>query len=256
MARFYRGTKFLMISTTLKTQNNYIPSSISNIFLDLYAEMSTQQNGSLCNANFQTVYTFGGLATVAYTVNNARPTFLTGPSRVTNSSQQNSSLGIASMPSLGVISFYNSSAPFGNQYDFTIFAVLNVNSTSHPGGAFMTDGNYSFWLCGGTSQPLLTSASAVLLTDTFTTGLKVVMIQRNGNNLSIRVNNNTLQTLLQPNTFISNVYLGVGRYNNISYATTPTSFRRLIGYRKAISTDEIIKVRNYLNKLYGTLAYA
>lgn len=245
-----------MISTSLKNQNNYIPSQIPDLYVDLYAEMSTQQDGSLVNANFQGVWAFGGLATTAAT-NGARPTYLTNPPRVTNNAR--TAVAGTAMPSLGVVNFLNNAAPFFNQYDFTIFGVINVNATSHPGGAFMTlrDSSNSVWVCAGSNLPVLTNSTSALLSDTITTGLHVVTIQQNGGaNFSFRIDNRTTLSYGQ-RLFTGDVQFGVGKYNSSTlYSTLPNSFRRLIAYRRALSTDEIIRVRNYLSAVYGTLAYA
>lgn len=250
-----------MISTSLKNQNNYVPSQISNLHFDLYAQMSTLLNGSLVDdtvALSQQISTFGGLA-VTVATNGNRPTYLRNPSRVTNFARTATSPTV--MPSLGVVNFINTAAPIANWYDFTMFGVINVNATSHPGGAFMTarDANPSVWLCAGSNLPILTTNTSVLLSDTITTGLHVVTIQQSGSqfgtSFSIRFDNRT--TLLTTRQFTGDIQFGVGRYNSSTlYSTLPNNFRRLIGYRRALSTNEIIRVRNYLSQVYGTLAYA
>jgi hypothetical protein len=244
-----------MISTSLKNQNNYIPSRIPDLSLDLYAEMSRQLDGSLVNANFQGVWAFGGLATTAAT-NQARPTYRANPPSVINNSR--TAVAGTAMPSLGVVNFLNNAAPFHNQYDFTIFGVINVNATSHPGGAFMTllNSSNSVWVCAGSNLPVLTNSTSALLSDTITTGLHVVTIQQNGANFSFRSDNSTTLSYGQ-RLFLGDVQFGVGRYNSSTlYSTLPNNFRRLIAYRRTLSTDEIIRVRNYLSAVYGTPTYA
>ena len=246
-----------MICTTLKTKNNHVPSQIPNLYVDLYAEMSTQQNGSLNTADSsltRSVWTFGGLATTAAT-NGARPTYLTNPPRVTNNSR--TAVAGTAMPSLGILNFGVFSRPSANWYDMTIFGVINVNAISHPGGAFMTQSNYSVWVCAGSNLPVLTDTTSALLSDTTTTGLHVVTIQQNGSaNFSVRIDNGTTLSRGQ-RLFFGDVQFGVGRYNSSTlYSTSPNSFRRLIAYRGVLSTDEIIRVRNYLSAVYGTPTYA
>ena len=247
-----------MISTSLKNQNNYIPSQISNLYVDIYAQMSTLLNGSLVDdtvAFSQQISTFGGVLGVTnYSVNNGKPTYIRNPPRVTNYAASSSS---ATMPSLGTLDFFNNASPPANFYDFTIFGVLNVLATSHPGGAFMNTGNSSIWVCAGSNLPVLTNSTSAILSGTTTTGLHVITIRQNGTtDFSVRIDNNTILSSTA-RYFTGATQLGLGRYNtNIVYSSSPNNFRRLIAYRKALSTDEIIRVRNYLSVVYGTLAYA
>jgi hypothetical protein len=244
-----------MISTSLKNQNNHVPSQIPNLYFDAYAQLSTNSVGALCTTNAEGVYTYGGVLGVTTATNGGRPTYrpLVNPISVLNYS----SLGGSSstVASVGVVaSPFIPAQPYG--YDLTIFGVVNIQNGTFPNGAFFADNNNTFWLCGGASQPILTTTTTALITDTVPAGLAVVVIQRSGYILSIRINNGTLNSYTQPNTFTSNWKFGAGRYNTSLYYTGGLYFGRMIAYRRALSTDEIISVRNYLSAVYGTLAYA
>jgi hypothetical protein len=250
-----------MISTALKNQNNHAPSQIPNLYFDAYPELSTNSVGALCTANAEGVYVYGGALGVTTAPNGGRPTYRPNALGLRSSVLNYSSLGgsSATTASLGDISnpFIGGTVVNGVPvYDFTIFAVVAIVNGTFPNGAFLTDGNNTFWLCGGASQPILTNTTTALITDTVPAGLAVVVIQKSGYNLSIRINNGTLNNYFQPNTFLSRWKFGSGRYNSNLYYTGGLYFGRMIAYRRALSTDEITKVRNYLSAVYGTLAYA
>jgi len=252
-----------MISTSLKNQNNHVPSQIPNLYFDAYPELSTNSVGALCTANFEGVYVYGGALGVTTAPNGGRPTYRLANSNIPikhvinyytngNSNSNVASLGDISNPFIG--GTVVNGVPV---YDFTIFAVVNIlNFLTFPAAAFLTDGGNTFWLCGGASQPILTTTTTARITGTVPAGLAVVVIQRNQYNLSIRINNGTLNSVTQPNTFAFRWKFGSGRYNSNLYYTGDLLFGRMIAYRRALSTDEIIRVRNYLSKVYGTLAYA
>jgi hypothetical protein len=262
-----------MISTSLKNQNNHVPSQIPNLYFDAYPELSTNSVGALCTTNAELVYVYGGALGVTTSSTGGRPTYRPNALGLLRSSVLNyvsngnsnstvSSLGSISYPLLGAP---NTGPDYTYQNDFTIFAVVAIINgtfpTSNPldavnTGAFLTDGSNTFWLCGGASQPILTTYSSALITDAVPTGLAVVVIQRSQYYLSIRINNGTLNSYRQPNTFSGLWKFGVGRYNTSLYYTGGLFFGRMIAYRRALSTDEITRVRNYLSAVYGTLAYA
>lgn len=244
-----------MICTTLKAKNSHIPSQIANLYFDIYPQLSTNSVGALCTTNAEGVYTYGGVLGVTTASNGGRPTYrpLTNPLSVLNYSSLGGSS--ATVATVGVLSSpFIPAQPYG--YDFTMFGVVNIQNGTFPNGAFFADDSNTFWLCGGASRPILTTTSTALITDTVPAGLAVVVIQRSGYYLSVRINNGTLNSYLQPNTFTSNWKFGAGRYNTSLYYTGGLFFGRMIVYRRALSTNEITQVRNYLNKVYGTLAYA
>jgi hypothetical protein len=254
-----------MISTSLKNQNNHVPSQIPNLYFDAYPELSTNSVGALCTANAEGVYVYGGALGVTTASNGGRPTYRPNAlglrSSVLNyssnggSSSTVSSLGSISNPFIGAP---NTGPDYTYQYDCTIFAVVGIiDGLTHPRAAFFSDGNNTFWLCGGASQPIFTDgSSSVFITDTVPAGLAVVVIKRSQYYLSIRINNGTLNSVTQPNTFSLLWQFGAGRYNTSLYYTGSLYFGRTIAYRRALSTDEIIRVRNYLSAVYGTSTYA
>jgi hypothetical protein len=250
-----------MISTALKNQNNHVPSQIPNLYFDAYPELSTNSVGALCTANAERVYVYGGGLGVTTAPNGGRPTYRPNAlglrSSVLNfATNGNSNSTVAS---LGDISnpFIGGTVVNGVPvYDFTIFAVVAIVNGTFPNGAFLTDGNSTFWLRGGASQPILTTTTTAIITNTVPAGLAVVVIQRNQYILSIRINNGTLNSVTQPSSFVLRWKFGSGRYNSNLYYTGGLYFGRMIAYRRALSTNEIIRVRNYLSQVYGTLAYA
>jgi|694.fasta_scaffold05001_2 hypothetical protein len=254
-----------MISTALKNQNNHVPSQIPNLYFDAYPELSTNSVGALCTANFEGVYVYGGALAVTTAPNGGRPTyrlvssFLPIKGVINNQTNGNSNPTVASLGDISnpFIGAPNTGPNFTHQGNFTIFAVVNIfSSLTFPTAAFFTDGSNTFWLCGGASQPILTTGTTATITNTVPTGLAVVVIQRNQYILSIRINNGTLNSVTQPNTFLSRWKFGSGRYNSNLYYTGNLIFGRMIAYRRTLSTNEIITVRNYLSQVYGTLAYA
>ena len=255
-----------MISTSLKNQNNHVPSQITNLYFDAYPELSTNSVGALCTANAEGVYVYGGALGVTTAPNGGRPTYRPNAlglrSSVLNfTTNGNSNATVASLGSISnpFIGAPNTGPDSTHVYNFTIFAVVGIVTgtfATSNSAAFLHDSQNTFWLCGGASNPILTTASTALITGTVPTGLAVVVIQRNQYYLSIRINNGTLHSYLQPNTFSQLWKFGSGRYNSNLYYTGGLYFGRTIAYRRALSTDEIIRVRNYLSAVYGTLAYA
>jgi len=250
-----------MICTTLKAKNNHVPSQIPNLYFDAYPELSTNSVGALCTANAEGVYVYGGALGVTTAPNGGRPTYRLNVLGLRSSVLNYTSNGVSNstVASLGDISnpFIGGTVVNGVPvYDFTIFAVVAIVNGTFPNGAFFTDDNNTFWLLGGASQPILTTTTTALITGTVPTGLAVVVIQKSGYNLSIRINNETLNNYFQPNTFLSRWKFGSGRYNSNLYYTGGLYFGRMIAYRRALSTDEIIRVRNYLSAVYGTSTYA
>lgn len=257
-----------MICTTLKTKNNHVPSQIPNLYFDAYPELSTNSVGALCTANAEGVYVYGGALGVTTASNGGRPTYRPNAfglrSSVLNHTVNGNSNAAVAGASLGSISNPFIGAPntgpdFTHIGNFTIFAVVAIVTGTFPtsnSAAFLTDENNTFWLCGGASNPILTTTNSALITGTVPTGLAVVVIQRNQYSLSIRINNGTLHSYTQPNTFYGLWKFGSGRYNSNLYYTGGLYFGRMIAYRRALSTDEIIRVRNYLSAVYGTPTYA
>lgn len=255
-----------MISTALKNQNNHVPSQIPNLYFDAYPELSTNSVGALCTANAEGVYVYGGALGVTTAPNGGRPTYRPNVfglrSSVLNyTSNGGSSATVASLGSISnpFIGAPNTGPDFTHASNFTIFAVVAIVNgifASSNSAAFLTDGNNTFWLCGGASQPIFTNTTTALITGTVPTGLAVVVIQRSQYILSIRINNGTLNSYTQPNTFQGLWKFGSGRYNSNLYYTGGLYFGRTIAYRRTLSTNEIIRVRNYLSRVYGTLAYA
>lgn len=247
-----------MICTTLKAKNNHVPSQIPNLYFDVYPQNSTNSVGVLCTTNAEVVYSYGGIGTTSST-NGARPTYRINVAALipsvlnptTNGASPSADFnGLYNITSLGKVSPFFGFQPYG--YDFTIFGIVNIVGT-FPICPFMHGGGTSFWLPVGASQTILTNGNTVVVSGTVAAGKNIVMIRKSGYDISIRIGN-TAYSAFQVNTLF-HWQFGVGYYNSLVY-TGGLYFGRMIAYRRALSTNEIISITNYLSAVYGTPTYA